>query len=220
MKNKLFVISRYKESFDWITKYTDNYIIYNKGEPITGYNNIVNVENIGQNQRDICYFISTHYDNLPSTMVFIQANPFDHCKKEIFDVLIKNNKFTPLEYHGTTPANNYENRDTDGGFMEINNSWYISAHNASNSQTCRYNSFDEFMNKYFENYSPLIWIKFAPGSQYIIKKQQALQYPKFFWDCLMNELNTLTPTEGHIIERSFYYIFTGTYKLRKDFYDK
>jgi len=45
-----------------------------------------------------------------------------------------------------------------------------------------------------------------------------IQYPQKFWETLMNELNSRTPTEGHLLERSFWYIFTGSYKLRKELY--
>jgi hypothetical protein len=75
------------------------------------------------------------------------------------------------------------------------------------------------MNKYFEDYQHLDWIRFSPGSQYIVEDEQAKQYPRKFWECLMNELNSKSPTEGHIIERALYYILIGSYKLRKEFYE-
>jgi hypothetical protein len=218
VKNKLWIISRYKEDLDWLTDYTMNYVVYNKGDSID-HSNYYNTENIGGNQRDICHYIYSNYDNLPELMVFVQGYPFDHCSKEVFDKLINNKFFTPLEYYGKTPANAWEQRDEFDGFKELNNSWYIEAHNSSKNQTCRYSSFDEFMNKYFENYVHIDYIRFSPGSQYIVEKQQALQYPNKFWESLMNEMNSKSPTEGHIIERALYHIFIGSYKLRKEFYE-
>ena len=214
---KKFIVSRYNEDFSWVKEYTNNYIVYNKGTEILE-ENIFNTENIGGNQRDIVHYIYTNYDNLPDTMVFLQGYPFDHCKKEVFDILIKNNTFTPLEYYGMIPSHG-ENRDTNGGFLEINSSWYIQAVNTHNNQTCRYSSFDEFMRKYFENYIPLTWVRFPPGSQFIIPKENAVQYPKKFWKAIMEELGSKSPTEGHIIERALWHIFNGTYKLRKEFYE-
>jgi hypothetical protein len=214
---KLFlIISRFKEDLDWLKDYTNDYLVYNKGEAIYGNPKIINVDNIGGNQRDIFYFIHKNYNNLPGLMGFMQGNPYDHCRKDVFDKLIKSTKFTPLEYYGNTPANNYENRDEEGGFMEINNNWYISAHNSSHGLNCKYDSFDNFMYTYFENYEHLKWLRFSPGSQYIIRKQQALQYPRTFWESLMNELPRNNMTEAHIIERSLYYIFMGKYRLRKE----
>jgi hypothetical protein len=212
--NKIFVLSRYKEDFSWVEEYTQEYLIYNKGEPILANPRIENTENIGGNQRDIFKFAYENYDNLPDIMVFCQAFPFDHCKKDVFDKLVQNTEFTPLEYYGNIPANGWEGRTENFKFLERNNSWYIGAHNTSNNQSCRYSSFDEFMNTYFENYQHVDWIRFSPGSQYIVEKANIKKYPKNFWFSLMNELNTKTPTEGHIIERALYYILTNTYKLK------
>ena len=219
MVEKLFVVSRYKEDYIWISEYTSDYLIYNKGEPIEDDAHIINTENIGGNQRDICKFIADNYDNLPNITIFCQSFPYDHCRKDVFNKLIQNTEFTSLEYYGNTPANNWETRYADGEFGEINNSWYIGAHNASNNQTCRYSGFDEFMNTYFEDYHHVDFVRFAPGSQYLIPKENVLQYPRKFWEALMNELNSKTPTEGHLLERAFWHIFTGSYKLRKELYE-
>jgi hypothetical protein len=216
--NKLFIVSRYDEDYYWVENYTKDYLIYNKGEPIYNNPKIINTENVGGNQRDIAKFAFEHYGYLPDIMIFTQAFPFDHCTQNIFEKLIKNTEFTPLEYYGNTPANGWEQRDEFGGFKEINNSWFISAHNSTYNLTCKYNSFDEFMNKYFDNYNHLDFIRFAPGSQYLITPKEILQYPIKFWESLMNELTTKNSTEAHIIERSLYYILNGNYNLRKEFH--
>jgi len=218
VRDKFWIVSRYKEDVDWLADYTNNYVIYNKGIPIN-HPNYYNTENIGGNQRDICHYICDNYYYLPDLMVFVQAFPFDHCITPVFKELIKNNKFTALEYYGESPANAWEQRDEFGGFRELNNSWYIEAHNSSNNQSCKYSSFDEFMNTYFCNYKHLNYIRFAPGSQYIVEKRQALQYPVSFWYEIMNEMNSKSPTEGHIIERALYHVLIGTYELRDEFYE-
>lgn len=210
------IVSRYNEDYSWVEEYTSNYMIANKGTPIWDNVRVRNIDNIGGNQRDILEFIFENYINLPSLMAFVQANPFDHCRRDIFDKLIYNRHFTPIEYYGSMPANSFENRDSDGGFMEINNDWYIQAHNSAYGLKCRYQSFDDFMNHYFLNYKHTDWIRFAPGSQYIIERNQALQYPRMFWFSLMHELDSLRPTEGHIIERALYMILTNKFEIRKD----
>jgi hypothetical protein len=217
----LVILSRYNEDYSWINEYTSNYMIFNKGE--RGLYDlhdirIRNVPNLGGNQRDIFQFFYESYQflSLFKTIAFIQANPFDHCNKETFDKIIYNEYFTPIEDYGPIPSNGYENRTSDGGFIEINNSWYIQAHNSTYGLTCRYKSFDDFMNHYFINYDHVDWIRFAPGSQYIIEYKQALRYPREFWFSLMNELNTLRPTEGHIIERALYMILDGKLEVRRE----
>ena len=153
------------------------------------------------------------------TVAFVQANPFDHCDQLHFDEIIYNDHFTPIEYYGMIPANGFEDREPDGGFKEINNSWYIYAHNASRNQGCKYSSFDEFMNRYFDNYEHVDYIRFAPGSQYIVEKWQILRYPRKFWKSLYDELQGISPTEGHVIERALYTIFTGSLQVKEEFYD-
>lgn len=214
-----FVISRYKEDFSWIHEYTEDYLVFNKGDPIENDSRVLNLENIGNNNRDISHFIFLYYEKLPDLIAFVQAYPFDHCKKEVFDILIQNEKFTPLEYYGSMPQNNWERRSYDGGFMEVNNSWYITQYGISHKLYSKYATFDEFMFKYFDNYTPLEFIRFAPGGQYIIKKEQALYYPKSFWESLMLELNGLNPPEGCFVERALWIIFMHQFNLRRRFYE-
>jgi hypothetical protein len=215
-----FIISRYKEDFSWVNEYTNDYIVYNKGDELPQDGYVWNVPNYGGNQIDIFRFIHDNYYNLPDLMAFLQANPWDHCKKETFDKIIYNEKFTSIEDYGMTPANGFEGRTPEGGFLEINNSWYISAHNGTWGLTCKYQSFDEFMDKYFSDYEHVELIRFAPGSQYIVEKQQVLKYPLVFWGSMIGELPENNMTEAHIVERALWYILTGKYELRKDFYGK
>jgi len=209
-----YVVSRYKEDVNWIKEYTDNYVIFNKGEALGDTFTEKIVENIGGNQRDIFQFIYENYDNLPNLMIFIQAYPFDHCNKDKFNALIKQGGFASVEAYEHIPECNAHKKDkTDGGYTEINNSWYIDAHNRHIKDfSCKYSSYDQFMHSIFKDYSSVPWIRFAPGSQYIIEKRQALNYSKKFWLHLMNVLNKNNMTEAHIIERACYYIINGTYK--------
>lgn len=209
----IIIISRYNEDVNWIKEYTENYIIYNKGEYLNNFNEKI-VPNIGGNQRDLFQFVFENYDDLPDYMIFVQGFPFDHCNKEKFNRVMYNNFFTPLESYKDAPRNDWNNLDIedDYGYMEINNSWYIDANNKTQNLTCRYESFDHFMNSIFKNYQHLDWLRFAPGSQYLITKEQCLKYSKKFWDHLMNELNINKSSEAHIIERAMIYILTKKYE--------
>lgn len=203
----MIVISRYNEDVSWLDEYNFDYIIYNKGDELDNKYNHINVENIGGNQRDIFQYIVDNYDNLPEVIGFIQANPFDHCNKNKFDKIINNNFFTSLESYEDIIQGDSQILDENNEYMEINNSWYISSHNNSYNQSCRYSSFDVFMNSIFTNYQSKGWNKFSPGSQYIITKQIAKYYSKTFWKYLMDLLDKNFITEGHIIERSLWMIF-------------
>ena len=211
-----FVISRYKEDPSWIKNYTDDYIIYNKGEPLDDNFNAVKRPNIGGNQYDIAYFIHENYNNLPDLMAFVQGDPFDHCKKEKFDQIIYNEEFTSLESYEHLENTFAHIIDTDGGYTEINNSWFILPHNQTHNLTCKYVSYHHFMRETFEDYDYPNYIRFCPGSQYLVTKQQALQHPKNFWKYIMDQLPENNMTEAHIVERAFLYILTGRYQV-KDF---
>jgi hypothetical protein len=214
-----FVISRYKETFDWIHNYTENFLIYNKGEPIDGDSRILNVNNIGENIQDISEFICSYYENLPELTVFVQANPWDHCRKEVFDKLILNDKFTPLESYNNIAEIEGHKKDTDGGYMEINTNWYIVTQKIFHDKDSVYDNFDRFMNKYFDNYVHLEYIRFSPGVQYLVTKADILQYPKHFWESLRLEIKENKSTEAMIIERALWLIFTKKFNLRKEFYE-
>ena len=206
-----FVVSRFREDPSWIKEYTDDYIIYNKGEPLDKGLNVKKRPNIGGNQYDIAHFIHENYNDLPELMAFVQGEPWDHCNREKFDKIIYNDFFTALESyeHVDTGPDSAMRLDEDGGYMEINNSWYVPAHNQTHNQTCAYPSLDFFMQTIFDNYVTPQWVRFAPGSQYIIEKQQALQYSKKFWGHLMSVLPECNMTEAHIVERSLIMILNG-----------
>ena len=209
----MIVISRYKENFDWIQEYNDDYIIFNKGEPILNDSHIVNKENLGGNQKDIFDFIYDNYENLPEVMVFLQADPFPHCNKERLNSLIDNKKFTTLESYQNIPEGGWYKR-IDGEYGELNNSWFLQMH-GNLDVPLKYNSFDEFMNKYFTNYSHLDFLPFAPGSQYIIPKENALYYPEWVYKMWSDDLSScISPREAHLIERSLFLIFSNRYTLK------
>jgi hypothetical protein len=129
----------------------------------------------------------------------------------VFDTLIGSKELTPLESFDSS-INGDWSRFTDG-YNEVNNSWYIGSHNDSHGQTCKWDSFDDFMFNTFEDYHHLDWIRFTPGSQYIIPKETALHYPKEFWKYLMDILYKNNMTEGHILERALLLILQNKYTL-------
>lgn len=219
--NKLktfFVVSEYWNNISWIYDYTDNYIIYDKSNSIQNDDKVIKLEDVGYNIYDYCHFIVNNYDNLPDLTAFLEGNPFDHCKKEIFDKLIRNNSFTPIEYYGEYPANVFEQRDENGGFMEVNNSWYIQAHIKSFGSRVNkfFSDYNDFLDEMFDNPEHPRWIRFAPGGQYIVPKNNILYYSKDFYSKIMNFVDYCDlPSEAHIIERALYYIFTNKWRERK-----
>jgi hypothetical protein len=196
MKNKLFIVSHYKENTDWLDNFPYPYKV---------------LESTCGHEATMLSYIYNNYDNLPDILGIIQAYPFDHAKEEVFYNLINNNEFTSLEYNGMVPNNGWENRTPEGYFLEINNSWYVSAH----GKPCKYASLDDMIIKYFPEYNHLDWIRFSPGTEFLVPKENILYYSKDFWKELSEELTEYNMTESFMIERMMYYIFTNTYEERK-----
>jgi len=211
--NHTIVVSRYNEDIYWVQDYSSNITVYNKGQQIADMSTIIS-DNFGGNQYDICRFIYDNYDNLPESIVFIQGNPFDHCCKSIFDKLVDNVTFTSLEDYTHIAESDMHRKGPDGGYMEYNNSWFIEAHNTANGLWCKFPTFDSFMHSLFSDYEHLEWIRFAPGSQYIVTRENCLRYSREFWKKLMTYFPTTKVnggTEAHLVERALWYIFTGKY---------
>jgi hypothetical protein len=215
---KLFIISRFNEDVSWIKKYTNtDYLICNKGEVIPNEPNQIMLDNSGGNQKDIFNFIFMNYNNLPDIMIFVQGLPWDHCREEVFKKLITRDCFTQLESYEANPVNEAHKKDFDGLYMENNNNWYLWAKGESSDVPRRYKSFDDFMNKYFKNYVHLDWLRFSPGSMYIVEKKQALSYSRKFWQSMLEELPRNNMAEGHLIERAMFYILCHIYQERDDY---
>jgi hypothetical protein len=223
---RFYVVTQYKESLDWLNSKGLTGIIYAKGglhNNIEGFASI-QVDNYGGNQYDIVKFIYENYDNLPNLITFLQGNPFDHCEERAFWSLIKQNYFTCFESYGPSDMgkSSRKSEEIDGGFCELNNSWYVGALNKhlitkDVKLTCPVDHFDEFMNTIFLNYQNLKWLRFTPGSQYTVEKERCLHYSRNFWRFLVDFIpkgNVNGGTEAHVLERALWHIFNGTYQQK------
>ena len=194
-----FIISRYNHDISWLKDYTDSPIIYDRSEqPLE---NTIKVENIGTDIADKFKFIIDNYNNLPEIAVYTKANLFKYISKEEFNEVKDNKTFTPLltkNHKVYEPICRY---DKDGMYEEINNYFYLNSHPCKNDR-----SFIDLilllgMNKREYN-------KFAPGSNYILPKENILKYSKEFYEKLRNYLMwDRYPGEAQIIERNLYYIW-------------
>lgn len=222
-KNKepkaFFVVSNWNNDVSWIENYTRNYIIYDKSHTLNLENTkIIQPKNVGYNIYDICHFIVRNYDCLPDLIAFLEGNPLDHCKKETFDKLIYNDYFTPIEDYSHVPESYAHKKAEDGGYMERNNSWYIQSHIQTHGpEVNRYiRSYNQFLDLMFENSRYPDWIRFSPGAQYIVPKENIKYYSRDFYERLMSLVNYhRIPVEAHVIERALHYIFTNEFKEKK-----
>jgi len=195
--------------------YTDNYLVYDRSDtdervkPLDQAK-VKRVPNIGWDIYDKLTYIIENYDNLPDVVILSKGNVFNHITKEEFDGVCNNKQFTPLltKQHKTSmPVSFYSE---DGMFNEINNSWYLKHLPAK-----YFNSYNEFISRLGIDIPK--YIKFAPGSNYIVTKEDIYKHPKTFYEKLRNMIDyTALPGEGYIIERFMYTLWTTNKKFKPE----
>ncbi len=237
-----YVISRFNHDTDWISKYTSDYILYDRSEkPVEGS---VIVPNIGSDIFDKLSFIIDNYSNLPTVAVYTKCNLFKYITKEEWDIICNNKTFTPIfskhspesmieikvledaietgatqeekdlvaeileaSMRGEAKTKRFCFYDEDGMYNELNTSWYINSHPV----------FGETRVKQFERIIEVqklvgIWgkeyLQFAPGSNYILPKENILKHPKEFYEKLKSYIDhDVYSGECMIIERGLHQIW-------------
>lgn len=207
IEKNFLMVSNYNADISWILDYTDNYIIYDRSDTDEWIRpfppeKVIRVPNIGWDIYDKLTWIIDNYDNLPKTMILTKGNIFKYITKEEFDEVCNNTSFTPLftKNHKTyLPVCFY---DENGMFNEINNSWYLRS----------------FPTRYFTSYNQFAkllgietskYLRFAPGSNYLVTKENIRKHPKSFYKQLRRCVDySALPGEAQIIERFLYTLWT------------
>jgi hypothetical protein len=224
----------------WITKYTHNYLVLDRFHRYKESEKIKWQENVGQNVYDIFDFIYKNYDNLPEICIFCRAAflfPKDNgtprynregikmsngnCSEEYFIKIVNNSEFTEIHDYRQDAHEMYKNHqnpaskiDEDGiGFLEINNSWFLSSHPSKH-----FSRTDDLFNEIFDDYTHLEYIRFSPGANYIIPKKNILKYNKEFYKSMKDYIGWDVITgEAHLFERAAYNIFNSNYKIKSKY---
>lgn len=192
-----YIISRYNQSIDWLKDYSDDYVIYDRSEiPLEG---TIVVPNIGTDIYDKFTYIIDNYDNLPDIAVYTKANLFKYITKEEYDALPKD-RFTPILSQAHRTYDDYKGTVCyykDELYYERNDLWYLITLKHFPIELQELLGID---NKEF--------VGFAPGSNYILPKENILKHPKEFYQKLRSFLDyDIYPSEAHIIERGLYYLW-------------
>lgn len=199
-----YVISRYNHDLSWLSEYTTDAIIYDRSEkPLDGS---IIVPNLGSDIYDKFTFIIDNYDNLPDVTCLIKANLFKYITKEEFDLVKDNKTFTPLltmnhktynDAHG--PICFYH----QGIYWEINNFWYLGSHRCKDNSDTHNFAPKELVQML--GMDKLLYVPFAPGSNYILDRGTILKHPNSLYEKLRSYLDwTIYPGEAMIIERGLY----------------
>ena len=189
-----WIVSRYNQDIDYIKDYTDDVVLYDRSEePIEG--SIV-VPNIGTDWYDKFTYIIDNYDYLPNVALYTKANLFKYITPEEFEGVKDNRTFTPLftKHHEEKPG--ICGYGSDGMYEEINNQWYLGAHPTKHNV----NKLMTLLGIANQEY-----VKFAPGSSYIVPKGNILKHSIDTYIHLKDVLEwDRYPGEGMIIERGMY----------------
>lgn len=197
----MYVVSAYNNDLAWLRDYTDEYVIYNQGEPIDDPR-AVQRPHRGADLMDKFSYIVDNYDNLPDVVCFVKGNLFKYISKEEFDTVCRNKSFTPLltQNHKTyLPTCYYE----DGMYYEINDYAYLHPHPCKSNET-----FEEL--KVLLGFSGKKYLGFAPGGNYIVPKENITQHSKEFYQKLISYLAyTAYSGEAQMLERGLWYIWAN-----------
>lgn len=207
-----WIISRYNHDISYLPEYTDDYVLYDRSEkPLPG--SIV-VPNIGTDIYDKFTYIIDNYGSLPDVAVYTKANIYKYITKEEFDLVKDNATFTPiltkqhqevLQDYGMpepySPFSYYEN----GIYYELNYPSYLKTHITKNPYYCFADTFLEHPLFTLLGIKEMKYIPFAPGSNYILPKENILQHPKELYEELRSYLEwDRYPGEAMICERGLY----------------
>jgi hypothetical protein len=217
IQKNFLVVSNYNNDLRWVPEYSNNYVIYDhKSDKLAIPDTVdpakvIKAPNLGYNSYNYFTFIIDNYDNLPDVTIFAKGWSFPrHVRKEYFDRVMNNECFTPLEdwkmHHPRFPVAFFA---ADGGYCEINNSWYL--RHWKTKYFTNYNDFLRYMYK-----DPVIprYVRFAPGGDYIVPKANILKLPKVAYQNMrLFMAHCQEPGETHLIERAVHTLWTSNFEL-------
>ena len=210
-KGHYFCISHYDGNIDWITTYNkENYIVYNKsGKNLPKEINHSNIENVGYNVYSYLKYIIDNYDNLPETIVFCKDNVFTrHINFKLFKEYLKSNNFTCIEEKTNKYKFPINLQLSDAGFTEINSCWY-----KYNYPRLFFSDFNSFYKYIFRDVKNPHFLRFAPGANYIVPKNNILSRSRNFYNNLITFIShSQYSCESHYLERSLYSIWNSSIK--------
>jgi hypothetical protein len=216
IQKNFLVVTCFNTDVSWVPEYTEKYLIYHKdgSSPLPYTINpakIKKVSNVGYNIFDYCDFIIDNYDALPDCVIFTKGNVFPrHVNKKFFDRIVNNDFFTPIEdYRMHKPYWPTCFFSSDGGFCEINNSWYL-----NHFKIKYFHTYNDFLSFCFKDPVLPRYIRFAPGANYIVPKAHILKLPKIFYENLKTFVSHCQlPGEAHIIERALHTLWTSNFEI-------
>ena len=210
-----FCISHFNGELDWINSLSrSKYIVYNKSKvKLDNKINNIRIKNVGYNIYSYLKFIIENYENLPDTIVFCKDNIFErHIKISTFISLLRRNIFTCLEENNKRRNFPISVNLSDNSFNEINSSWYKYQYSRK-----YFHDFNDFYKFIFKSINIPLFLRYAPGANYIVPKNNILLRSKIFYKNLLKFIShSQYSCESHFIERSLYLIWNSNIESSKN----
>lgn len=216
------ILSNYNFTPNWLKDYTEDYFIYDRSENRDFLKDfpqekIRYVENKGSDIFDKFLWIIENYENLPQIVLLSKSNIFKYITEAEFDEVKDNKTFTPLltQNHKEVicdsgmpepgkPFSFYK----DGMYHELNYPSYLKSHKTKDPIWCYLDTFYNFALVELLGIKDLKYIPFAPGSNYILPKENILKHSKDFYKELRSYLEwDKYPGEAMIIERGLFLLW-------------
>lgn len=211
----------------WVHKDCENYLLLDKMHRFKESKNVRHQKNVGQNVYDMFDFIVNNYDNLPNQTLFCRAclmfpkgrkPPLSNgnISEDYFYEIANSTGFTELhDFWEWSHTSNASRMGPDKSFEEINNSWYFNHHPPK-----YYGSLNHFLQDIYKDPELPSFIRFAPGCNYIIPKENILRNPKKLYEHIRNILSyDVVIGEAHMLERALYTIFNNDYEAQDKYKD-
>jgi hypothetical protein len=211
INNYKIIVARYNEDLDWLKNEMDNCIIYNKGNKLDIKNEII-LKNVGRESHTYLQYIIDNYNNLPDIMIFTQGNISDHY-----------NHYNNIKYDLNELLQLKDSAYKDGKSLS-----YITHKQTENGDSCwdskwNFGRDDRWFNGTYLDGKPIIyidWFKNNINENYpdpiniycygilAVRKDFVLKRSFEYYQKLIKQIDYHSnPTEGHLFERSWYYIF-------------
>lgn len=193
-----YVLSRYNHHCSWVNDYTDDVVIFDRSEKPLPQSIVV--PNIGSDIYDKLGYIIDNYHDLTDVAVYAKANLFDYVTPREFERIRHNTTYTPIL---TMNHKTYSDAEgvvcfyKDGIYWERNNGWYLMSHPARSLELFK-----------LLGMAGMDYVPFAPGSNYILPKENILKHSKKFYEKLRAYLEwTIYPGEAMILERGLHLLW-------------
>lgn len=191
------VIARYKENIDWINRFNNttinNIFIYNKF-----YDLDIKLPNVGREAHTYLYHIINNYNNLNDITIFLQGDPFPHCRN-LYSIVdnIHNMNYDILPFNNIIVENE----------QSINRK-----HKILHPYGLFLAYFMDLLFGIKMDIDQTVTVTY--GAQFACTKQTILNRPREFYEFLLKFVSYDTnPIESYIFERLWLYIFDTSIPL-------